>query len=310
MVDTNKQFTFEGFRAPHYTQIPDEAFDVLMPILSGSEWKVLCYIMRRTFGFKKSEDHIAYSQFMKGITTSDGRVLDQGAGVTSPTTLSNALKVLEGMGIITSRKLKGQKGTANEITVYELRFADPLLQKMEKGTPKNGPALLQKMEIQDTAIQKTVKQQTDSISNSKRGPSRKENDQTSDRNPLQPGYLQEVMPQQMDDGWGDSQDTTTAIPETPRLDAAMDEISDLLGEKAPWSNRTHARRLMEQHELTEEYMEQIVRQVYNRVKGVITSQGGVRKRGAYYFARLEDVLQNAPAARSELAGRYKNLIHR
>ena len=57
----NNTATFQGFSAPNYTQVPDELFDDLMTDLSGAELKVLLYIIRRTFGFKKTEDTISLS---------------------------------------------------------------------------------------------------------------------------------------------------------------------------------------------------------------------------------------------------------
>ena len=62
---------FQGFRSPNYTQVPDELFDELMSELSGAELKVLLYIIRRTFGFKKDSDNISLSQICNGITTRD-----------------------------------------------------------------------------------------------------------------------------------------------------------------------------------------------------------------------------------------------
>ena len=44
---------FQGFASPNYTIVPDELFDQLMPTLSGAELKILLYIIRRTFGFKR-----------------------------------------------------------------------------------------------------------------------------------------------------------------------------------------------------------------------------------------------------------------
>jgi hypothetical protein len=51
-------YKFSGFLTPNYTQIPDQVFDELLPILSGNEIKILMYICRRTFGFKKGTDNI------------------------------------------------------------------------------------------------------------------------------------------------------------------------------------------------------------------------------------------------------------
>jgi hypothetical protein len=72
---------WEGFETPRYTQVPDELFDRLLPYLTESELKVLLYIMRRTFGFKKDADAISVEQMTEGIVRKDGRRLDWGAGV-------------------------------------------------------------------------------------------------------------------------------------------------------------------------------------------------------------------------------------
>ena len=84
---------FEGFISPRYTQVPDEMFDELMAHLSGAELKVLLYIIRRTFGFKKDSDNISLKQICHGIITRDGEVLDHGTGL-SLSTVQIALKGL------------------------------------------------------------------------------------------------------------------------------------------------------------------------------------------------------------------------
>src|SRR4051812_40692555 len=85
--------SFEGFSAPHYTQVPDEVFDLLLPMLSEAELKVLLYIIRRTFGFKKTADDISLSQLVTGIITKDGRRLDHGTGVSK----SSAIRGVKGL---------------------------------------------------------------------------------------------------------------------------------------------------------------------------------------------------------------------
>jgi hypothetical protein len=60
-------FRFKGFISPRYTQVPDALFDELMAYLSGAELKVLLYIIRRTFGFKKESDNISLRQICNGI---------------------------------------------------------------------------------------------------------------------------------------------------------------------------------------------------------------------------------------------------
>src|SRR5262249_29108165 len=72
---------FRGFRGPNYTQVPDELFDELLADLSGAELKVLLYVMRRTFGFKKGSDRISKSQLENGIKRLNGEPLDRGTGL-------------------------------------------------------------------------------------------------------------------------------------------------------------------------------------------------------------------------------------
>src|SRR2546427_11455404 len=83
--DQGENFIFRGFQSPNFTQVPDEFFDFLLPRLSGAEIKVLLYIMRRTFGWKKASDDISFSQICEGITTREGDVLDEGTGLSKST---------------------------------------------------------------------------------------------------------------------------------------------------------------------------------------------------------------------------------
>ena len=83
---------FSGFSNPNYTQVPDELFDVLMPQLSDIELRVLMYIVRRTFGFKKSADNISLKQIVEGIRGKDGLPLDRGAGVSKPSAVQREIE--------------------------------------------------------------------------------------------------------------------------------------------------------------------------------------------------------------------------
>jgi hypothetical protein len=114
-------YYFEGFSSPNTTPVPDVVFDRLLGRLKEAELKALLYIIRRTFGFKRGSDSISFNQFLRGITTRDGRVLDEGCGVKDRTTLSNALKSLEKKGIVVSTKGMDERGE-NQTTVYALRF--------------------------------------------------------------------------------------------------------------------------------------------------------------------------------------------
>jgi Bacteriophage replication protein O len=117
---TDNQVTFQGFQFPTTTPVPDEVFDVLMPQLSGAELKVLLYICRRTFGFKKDSDSISLSQIAHGIITRAGRVLDGGTGL-SKRHVINALKVLEKKNIITVTRTVDEAGL-NGVNTYSLNI--------------------------------------------------------------------------------------------------------------------------------------------------------------------------------------------
>src|SRR6476469_10752998 len=114
-------WTFSGVTSPNTTQVPDQYLDDLLPLLTGAELKVLLYITRRTFGFKKAADNIALSQMLNGITTSDGRVLDYGVGLTKKTLLQ-AINSLEAKQIIlTQRRATAERGY--QPTTYQLNIA-------------------------------------------------------------------------------------------------------------------------------------------------------------------------------------------
>ena len=87
--------------------------------LSGSEQKVLDFILRRTWGWEKSSDHISLSQFEKG-----GGKLGNGTGLSQRQVIT-AIRELERKGYISIKK---QTGKTNE---YSL-----VVQKMHQGSEK------------------------------------------------------------------------------------------------------------------------------------------------------------------------------
>ena len=112
---------FKGYASPNYTPVPDELFDEQLPDLTGAELKVLLYVIRRTFGFKRESDNISLSQMINGLRTHDGRQLDRGVGMTKKTLLL-AIKSLEEKQIIfTERRRSAVKG--DEPTSYRLNVA-------------------------------------------------------------------------------------------------------------------------------------------------------------------------------------------
>jgi len=156
---------FAGFASPNFTQVPDELFDQLMPQLSEAELRVLLYIVRRTFGFKRDSDTISLSQMVSGITTRDGQVLDSGTGL-SKATVARGLQGLRAKGvIIASRNRSASRG--DEPTTYRLHFQQAGGQKPHHHTPvsqqrdtsrvsRAGQALSQSRDTQETGEQETV----------------------------------------------------------------------------------------------------------------------------------------------------------
>ena len=125
--------TFTGFKKPTTTSVPDEIFDELLPDLTGAELKVLLYICRRTFGFKKDRDKISLNQIATGIKRKDGTTLDQGTGL-SKRHVQRAVISLEQKNAIKTDRAIAEDGI-NEINEYSLRYKDD----PDKGSPTLPP---------------------------------------------------------------------------------------------------------------------------------------------------------------------------
>jgi len=109
------------FARPTTTATPDEIFEEWVHVLSHAELLALLYVVRRTLGFKKDADSISYTQFLHGIVTREGKVLDRGCGIRSRGTLAAALRRLEERGLI--RSVKTQTAAGDQATTrYALWF--------------------------------------------------------------------------------------------------------------------------------------------------------------------------------------------
>ena len=146
--DDKPPFYFEGFDEPNYTQVPDIVFDMLAPNLTEAELRVLLYIIRRTFGFKKMADTISQNQMASGIRTRDGRQLDLGTGM-SKSAVWRGCKGLVEKGVLVVEQRQSEQGDS-DVNVYALRFRNGVsLQKSDPYSPKESPVSLQKS-TQDT----------------------------------------------------------------------------------------------------------------------------------------------------------------
>jgi phage replication O-like protein O len=133
---TAQQGIFPGFQFPNTTQIPNEVFDTLMSHLTGGELKVLLYICRRTFGFRKESDSISLTQIAHGITTKAGRILDQGTGL-SKRQVQRALRVLENRKVILVERKVDETGL-HEINTYRLNVRGGDKMSLLVETPVSG----------------------------------------------------------------------------------------------------------------------------------------------------------------------------
>lgn len=125
---------FKGFIFPekNYYQFPKD-LNGYMDILSGNEFKVLAYIVRKTWGFNKVEDKISYSQFLNGIVNKDGIKIFSGLGI-SEDTLARSLNKLKEKGFI---DITGTGQGRRKIKCYRLKYSKtPQNQDLNK-TPQN-----------------------------------------------------------------------------------------------------------------------------------------------------------------------------
>ncbi len=131
---------FEGLDMPNYTQTPDAIFDWVMAYLTGAELKILLYIIRRTFGFKKAEDAISIDQLCNGIITRDGRRLDLGTGLKRPTVLEGVRALREKKLIITRQQT--DIDTGSRPTLYSLNLRQERVSQAILGNlPRAGPSI-------------------------------------------------------------------------------------------------------------------------------------------------------------------------
>ena len=151
------EYRFPGFDAPNYTPCPDALFDELLPRLSESELKVLLYVVRRTFGFRKDADAISVSQMVSGITTHDGRVLDRGTGL-SKSSVRRGVQGLLDKGILLVEKVRSPDGDY-ETNVYRLRFRQEVVPNSTHPGVKLSPPVVPNLTLQETVRQETERQE-------------------------------------------------------------------------------------------------------------------------------------------------------
>jgi hypothetical protein len=162
-MNKDDQKHFRGYSKPNYTPVPDELFDEQLPDLSGAELKVLLYIIRRTFGFKKESDNISLNQLLHGITTKEDVVLDRGTGLSKKTLLETLKNLVEKNLIISERRRSKEKG--DEPTTYRLNIIREATENTNtprgvKSTPGGGVKTTPHPSDKNYTTQETVIQET------------------------------------------------------------------------------------------------------------------------------------------------------
>jgi len=289
---------FVGFSSPNYTQVPDELFDQLMPTLSDAELRVLLYIIRRTYGFKRQADDISLSQMVSGITTKDGKVLDTGTGL-SKATVARGLKGLREKGVILSvRNRSTSRG--DEPTTYRLRMKDPAAElsrtspvSQQRDTPRVlavRQGVSQPQDTQHTVQQHTVFEMS------------KEENPRQDREDDQTAHTQPKVHQTRSSSGLESVSATLARRARPvvsrddnsAIAVAIEHMASELGDSARLkSSLTRALRLFQNSGLHRDVFIDAMHQAKGEVRDRRRNPGRAplpRNQMAYFFAILEDRL--------------------
>lgn len=106
---------------PNSFQTPNIYVDAYLHLLTGEEWKVMTYAIRRILGFHKRSDRISLSQFAKGIQDKNGRYLDHGCGVNVDTVRSVLARLCDYGFLI---RLQENDPTLNTGPEYSLQLDD------------------------------------------------------------------------------------------------------------------------------------------------------------------------------------------
>jgi len=269
-ISAQAKLHFKGFISPQYTQVPDELFDDLMVHLSGAELKVLLYIIRRTFGFKKDSDNISLKQICNGITTKEGEILDKGTGL-SLSTVQLALKgLIEKQCVITVRNRSKEKG--DQPTTFSLNIL-PHTGYRQGGIPEIGNGGYRKSVTQETVLQQTDIQHRNS--NSKLVNSISNHNKNSHEFVHMKNLLKGKLTKNVD------------IQEIPvSIKVTIDEILSEFGEERNFrSNLTHVLRIIQNSGKKPEHFTTYLYQA----RSITKQQGNVKNKMPYFFKVLEDI---------------------
>ncbi|HLG73788.1 MAG TPA: hypothetical protein VFE42_20790 [Chloroflexota bacterium] len=114
------------------TLFPNALLDHAMAGLSGAEFKVLAYIVRRSLGLGQEGAALSLARICAGVRTADGAALDEGTGLAKKTAIV-ALRGLERKGLIAVRR-PARGGAPPTVSVrWRPGADDPPSRKQEGG---------------------------------------------------------------------------------------------------------------------------------------------------------------------------------
>src|SRR5271166_2628241 len=285
-IKTVPGIAFKGYSSPNYTPVPDELFDEQLPSLSGAELKVILYIIRRTFGFKKNSDNISLNQLLNGITTREKEILNRGTGLSKKTLLETIKNLVRKSLILTERRRSEERG--DEPTTYRLNIIKNNIENKDsprgvKSIPGGVVKSIPGPSDKKYTTQETVLQQTDiQIRNSN---SRLQVNEPKDNK----GYTQfHAIGDLLKKEVGNKVIKIKGIPEN--LKASIDEISKEFNDRRNLrSNLTHVINIYQE---SKKSPERFSSHLYE-ARSITKQQASVKKRMPYFFSVLKDLINGA-----------------
>jgi len=319
-----------GVSRPNYSPIPDDYIDFAMATLKGAEFKVLMYIARRTFGFKRQSDRISLTQICSGIARKDGTIIERGTGLSRQGAVSAIHSLIDQGYIHEERSSSDERG--NEVNTYTIVFHSPnplpdeappiptpgatfpqsnnltrgvnnlgawsnyLTSPSQQSRPlpgqKNGPPLVKLFDSQKTVERETDNRKTD-ISNREVRSHRPTSANSSDSND---------STQQHEEGHRNNHNTERTDTDDT-ITAYVKELGAEFGDDAPHASRTRVTNLRREAGLGDDTLQELLEEAAS----ITRSQAhAISKRGRgghpvhmpYLLRTLEGLLDPARSARA------------
>jgi hypothetical protein len=141
-----------GIDGPNTTATPDVFYDEIFPFLSEVELRVLLYIIRHTFGFKKIADAISLAQLMHGIVTKEGRRLDHGTQLSRAGVTKGLRGLREKHLVLWETQTSAEYGNRPSVYTLNVRGRTPVLLTEQRGATARTSPLPQEADPSATGV--------------------------------------------------------------------------------------------------------------------------------------------------------------